>query len=166
MKKKNEIVPYQDKKMIPVLRKKLNYKKLIIPGLIIIGITVIIFFIASLLNPSNKAKSYLEKNGYTCNKQTCSKDLDDVIYNFNFKKLSYYVETESYHVNISQENPTLTLKEDEYVCYFTKEDYKPFTEVDNTFIYNKNCDKHVKNVNKHIREYKKIITESNINVNS
>ena len=52
-----------------------------------------------------------------------------------------------------------------YVCSYTKYEYKPFTLVDNTFIYNQICEKYVENVNSHIKEYEKIITEAKINVN-
>lgn len=166
MKKNNKLVPYEEKKLISVKKLKLDIKKIILPIIVIILIVVLVFFITSLLNPSNKAKRYLENNGYVCNKQTCTKDFNNNIYTFNYKALTYNVDTDSYYVNIGKENPILTLKDDEYVCYFTKDEYKVFAEVDNTFIYNKNCEKHVENVNKHIKEYKKIITEANINVNS
>lgn len=166
MKKNNKLVPYEDKKLIPVEKKKNNIKKLIIPAIILIAVISIIVFIATLVNPSNKAKKYLESNGYICNKQTCTKDSNNNIYTFNYETLTYYVDTNDYYVNIGKEAPILTLKNDEYVCSFTKDSYKIFTLVDDTFIYNKNCEKYVENVNKHIKEYKKIITFSNINVNS
>lgn len=166
MKKDNQIVPYEEKKLIKVNNKKTNIKKFILPILIIVAIIIIIIFISTLLNPSNKAKKYLEKNGYICNKQTCTKDSNNIIYTFNYDSLTYYVDTNDYYVNIGKETPILTLKNDEYVCSFTKDNYEIFTLVDDSFIYNKNCEKYVENVNKHIKEYKKIITSANINVNS
>jgi len=166
MKKNNKLVPYEDKALVPVPKKKINIKKLIVPAIILIALIILIVFISSLVNPSNKAKKYLEANGYICNKQTCTKDINNNIYTFNYETLTYYIDTETYNVNVGKENPMLTLKYDEYVCYFTKDNYKIFTEVDNTFIYNQNCEKYVENVNNHIKEYKKIITEAGINVNS
>lgn len=166
MKKENKLVPYEDKKVVPVTKKKTNIKKLILPLIILVTIIILIVFISSLVNPSNKAKKYLEKNGYTCNKQTCTKDTNNNIYTFNYETLTYYVDTTNYYVNIGKETPILTLKDDEYLCDFTKNDYKIFTLVDDTFIYNKNCEKYVENVNNHIKEYKKIITEAKISVNS
>lgn len=165
MKKNNKLVPYEDKKIVPIQKKKISIKKLLIP-VIIIAILVLIVFISSLLNPSNKAKRYLEKNGYTCNKQTCTKDYNNNIYTFNYETLTYYVDTDVYYVNIGETTPSLTLKDDEYVCSFTKDNYKTFTLVDNTFIYNKNCEKYIENVNSHIKEYKEIIELAKINVNS
>ena len=165
MKKNNKIVPYEDKKVIPVEKKK-STKKLFIPIVVLIVIVLAVISIATLLNPSNKAKKYLENNGYICNKQTCTKDANNNIYTFNYETLSYYVDTYEYYVNIGKENPVLTLKNDEYVCYFTKDSYEIFTLVDDTFIYNKNCEKYVENVNNHIKEYKEIITSAKINVNS
>ncbi len=166
MKKENKLVPYEDKKLIPVPKKKISIKKLILPILIIVAILVLVLFIVSFLNPSNKAKRYLEKNGYVCNKQTCTKDAEGNIYTFNYETLTYYVDTNVYYVNIGQEAPSLTLKDDEYVCSFAKEDYKTFTLVDNTFIYNQTCGKYVENVNSHIKEYKEILDSAKINVNS
>ena len=89
MKKNNKLVPYEDKKLIPVEKKKLNIKKLIIPAIILIAVISIIVFIATLVNPSNKAKKYLESNGYICNKQTCTKDSNNNIYTFNYETLTY-----------------------------------------------------------------------------
>lgn len=166
MKEDNKLVPYEDKKLIPVPKKKTNIKKLILPLIVIIVVLVLIIFISSLLNPSNKAKKYLEKEGYTCNKQTCTKDSNNNIYTFNYKTLTYYVDTDKYYVNIGPTSPSLTLKDDEYVCSYTKDEYKIFTLVDNTFIYNQNCAKYVENVNSHIKEYKEIIESAKINVNS
>lgn len=163
MKKKNALVSYEEKKVVPVEKKKNN--KIIIAVVIIVVVLSLVIFIASLLNPSNKAKKYLESNGYTCNKQTCTKDENNNIYTFNYEKLTYYVDTDFYSVNISESLPSLTLKDDDYVCDYTKDDYKKFTLVDDTFIYNQICEKYVENVNSHIREYEKIITESKINVN-
>jgi hypothetical protein len=165
MKKKIELVPYKEKKLVPVEKKKINTKKLILPSIILVAILILIVFISSLLNPSNKAKKYLESNGYICNKQTCTKDENNNIYTFNYERLTYYVDTDFYYVNIGEESPSLTLKDDDYVCAYTKEDYKTFTLVDSTFIYNQICDKYVEKVNSHIKEYEKIITESKINVN-
>ena len=165
MKKKNAIVPYEEKKIVPVENKKKDTKKLIIPVLIALVILVLVIFILSLLNPSNKAKKYLESNGYICNKQTCTKDENNKIYTFNYEKLTYYVDTDFYYVNIGDLSPSLTLKDDDYVCTYTKEEYTPFTLVDDTFIYNQICEKYIENVNSHIKEYEKIITEAKINVN-
>lgn len=165
MKKKNALVPYEEKKLVPVEKKQTNIKKIILPTIIIVAILILVLFISSLLNPSNKAKKYLESNGYTCNKQTCTKDENNKIYTFNYEDLTYYVDTDFYYVNIGNTPPSLTLKDDEYVCSYTKDEYKPFTLVDNTFIYNQICEKYVENVNSHIKEYEKIITEAKINVN-
>ena len=74
MKKKNALVPYEEKTLVPVEKKQTNIKKIILPTIIIVAILILVLFISSLLNPSNKAKKYLESNGYTCNKQTCTKD--------------------------------------------------------------------------------------------
>ena len=165
MKKKNQLVPYEEKKLVLVQNKKTNKKKLILFGLIAIAILILIVFIYSLINPSNKAKKYLQNNDYICNKQTCTKDSNNNIYTFNYDNLTYFVDTDFYYVNIGKEAPSLTLKDDEYVCTFTKDDYKVFTLVDNSFIYNQMCEKYVEKVNSHIKEYEKIITESGINVN-
>ena len=83
MKKKNALVPYEEKKLVPVEKKQPNIKKLILPTIIIVAILILVLFISSLLNLSNKAKKYLESNGYTCNKQTCTKDENNKIYTFN-----------------------------------------------------------------------------------
>ena len=80
---------------------------------------IIILFLSSVLNPSNKAKKYLESNGYICNKQTCTKDENNNIYTFDYEKLTYFVDTDFYYVNIGESTPSLTLKIDEYVCTYT-----------------------------------------------
>lgn len=165
MKKKNALVPYEEKKLVPVEKKKLDMKKLILPIIILVAILILIVFIYSILNPSNKAKKYLESNGYICNKQTCTKDDNNNIYTFNYENLTYYVDTDFYYVNIGDTSPSLTLKDDDYVCTYIKEEYKIFTLVDDSFIYNQMCGKYVENVNSHIKEYEKIITEAKINVN-
>ena len=165
MKKKNQIVPYEEKKLIPVQKNKLNIK-LILAVAVLLVLLILVVFIINITNPSNKAKMYLENNGYICNKQTCTKDENSNIYTFNFKTLTYNVDTAIYHVNIGEDSPSLTIKDDEYVCTFIKDNYTMFTQIDNTFIYNKNCEKYIKKVNSHIKEYKQIITESGINVNS
>ena len=67
MKKNNKLVPYEEKKLIPVKKLKIDIKKLILPIIIILVIAVLVIFISYLLNPSNKAKRYLEDNGYVCN---------------------------------------------------------------------------------------------------
>ena len=128
---------------------------LILPIIVLIAVVVLIIFISSLVSPSNKAKKYLEDNGYICNKQTCTKDSNNNIYTFNYDNLTYFVDTDFYYVNIGKEAPSLTLKDDEYVCTFTKDDYKVFTLVDNSFIYNQMCEKYVEKVNSHIKEYEK-----------
>ena len=182
MKKENKLVPYKEKKkqtkkenqlvqstgnkVIPVKSKGISFKKLILPILVILIVSVVIVFISSLLNPSNKAQKYLEENGYVCNKQTCTKEDGNTIYTFNTETLSYYIENDIYYANVGTESPSLTLKNDEYVCTYTTDEYKPFTHIDSTFIYNQMCEKYVEPINKHITEYEKIITSSKINVNS
>ncbi len=164
-KKENQLIPSTGNKVVPVKKKGIPFKKLILPILIIIVVIVIITFIFSLLNPSNKAQKYLEQNGYVCNKQTCTKEDGNTIYTFNSETLSYYIENDIYYANVGTEAPSLTLKKDEYVCTYTADEYKPFTQIDNTFIYNQMCEKYVESVNKHISEYEKIITSAKINVN-
>lgn len=166
MKKKNQIVPYEEKKLIPAQKGKMNIKKIFLVVAILLVVLLLVVLITNITNPSAKAKRYLENDGYICNKQTCTKDENNNIYTFNFKTLTYNVDTAIYYVNIGQESPSLTIKDDEYVCTFIKDSYTIFTPVDNTFIYNKNCEKYIKKVNSHIKEYKQIITKSGINVNS
>ena len=163
---KNKIVKYEEKKIIPYKKKKPNIKKLILPIIVILIIISIIVFISNLINPSNKAKRYLEKNGYICNKQTCTKDINNNIYTFNYEKLVFYIDTPTYYITISNNTPIITIKDDEYVCTFSKDNYEAFTLVDNSFTYNKVCETYIDKVNNHIQEYKEIITSSKINVNS
>lgn len=166
MKNKKELIPYEGKKVIPISKKIISTKTKSILIFSIIVVLVLSFYIIYITNPSTKAKRYLTNNGYVCNKQTCTKDIGNNIYTFNYKLLTYNVDTDFYYVNINDESPSLTLKDDEYVCTFTKDNYKRFTLVDNTFVYNKICEKYIEKVNSHIKEYKQIIEESNINVNS
>ena len=107
----------------------------------------------------------MESNGYICNNQTCTKDENNNIYTFDYEKLTYYVDTDFYYVNIGNSSPELTLKDDEYVCTYTTDEYELFTLVDENFIYNQMCEKYVEKVNFHIKEYEKIYIEAKIDVN-
>ena len=61
MKKKNALVPYEEKKLVPAEKKQTNIKKIILPTIIIVAILILVLFISSLLNPSNKAKMKIIK---------------------------------------------------------------------------------------------------------
>ena len=162
MKKKNELVSDKEKKIINTDKKKIGIKKII---LIAILISILVIFLYSKLNSSNKVKNYLESNGYICNNQTCTKDENNNIYTFDYEKLTYYVDTDFYYVNIGNSSPELILKDDEYVCTYTTDEYELFTLVDENFIYNQMCEKYVEKVNFHIKEYEKIYIEAKIDVN-
>lgn len=167
--KKNLQLTYNEEKQLPTNDVKLNKKNIItiiIPIilviLLIIGIALYVFVYTS---PSNKLKNYLEEIGYTCNKKTCSKELANNYYTINYSDISLYIENNEYRLTVSDETPTLEVKESEIVCTYTKGDYTRFTFVDDTFIYDKKCEKYLHEINYFIEEYKTIVKQSGIDVN-
>ena len=146
---------------------KKNYIVILIPIILVIILIVSIAIFVSVTNsPSNKLKSYLEEIGYSCNKKTCSKQTSESTYTINYTDVSFHVDNEIYRLTINSETPALELKNDEFICTYTKADYTRFTLVDDSFIYDKKCSKYISEVNKYIEEYKSIVNSSGIDVNN
>lgn len=161
MKKNQELIHYEGK----IKLNKKNYLVIIIPIiLVILLIVVIALYVFIYTSPSNKIKNYLIDSGYNCNNKNCSKELDDSYYTFDFKNYNLRIDNEEYNLMISINSPTLEIKSKEYICNYIKDNYSTFTHVDNTFIYNQQCEKYITNVNDAITYYEKIITDNKIDV--
>lgn len=161
--KKNLELTYKDNE---VKMTKKNYVIIIVPIILVVLLIIgIALFVSITNNPSNKLNKYLEENGYTCNKKTCSNQVNDYNYTINYKDYNMYVENINYRLTIGLENPALELKKDEFICTYTKADYEIFTLVDDSFIYEKKCAKYIPEVNKHIEKYKSIVNSSGTDVN-
>jgi hypothetical protein len=161
--KKNLELTYNEKDL--KLNKK-NYITIIIPIVLLVVITIgIAIFVLITNNPSNKMKKYLNEIGYTCNKKTCTKEIDGDNYTINYKDITMYVENDIYRLKLNEDIPSLELKNDEFICTYTKPNYTRFTLIDNSFIFEKKCTKYIEEVNKHIEKYKEIVNSSDVDVN-
>ncbi len=161
--KKNLALTYNEKEV--KLTKK-NYIIIIIPIILILTLIIgIALYVSINNNPSNKMKKYLEEIGYSCNKKICSKEIDGDFYRINYDDLILSVDNDIYRLTISSSTPVLEVLNDEFVCNYTKSDYDWFTTVDNTFIYEKKCEKYIEEVNKHTEKYKSIVNSAGVDVN-
>ena len=161
--KKNLELTYKNNEI--KLNKK-NYLTIITPILLVLILIIGIAVFVSVTNShSNKLKNYLEEIGYTCNKKTCSKEIEVSVYTINYKDMSMYVDNESFRLTIGNENPIIELKSDEYICTYTKSNYSRFTLIDDSFIYEKKCEDYIEKVNNYIKEYKQIVNSSGVDVN-
>lgn len=162
MKKVKELTYNQDVKLT-----KKNYIIIVVPIiLVLILIGVIALFVTTTNSPSNKLKSYLENIGYSCNDKTCHIQEDNITYTFNYVDIIFSVDNDNYHLTLSENSPILEIKNNEYICNYTKSEYKRFTLVDNTFNYDKQCSKYIDDINKNVNEYKSIVNNSGIDVNT
>lgn len=163
MKKNNKELIHTTKEV--KLNKK-NYLVIIVPIIfILIIIVALALSIISSSNPSNKVKKYLDNIGYNCNKKTCIKEENNIINTYNYKTHTLLVETDEYRLTIGTASPVLEIKNSEQICSYMTSDYKMFTQVDNTFMYDKHCEKYLSAINNSIELYKNIITSSNADVN-
>ena len=112
----------------------------------------------------NKLKRYLISNNYECGKSTCHKEVDNVTYTVSYKKDSYQVFNETYTLNISKKTPYIVIKGKTETCSYEKEDYEPLRLIDDTFIYDKDCEKYIEDINKSIKDYKDILDKSKVDI--
>lgn len=155
----------QEKRKLKDILKK--YKIILIIGLIILvilsssGFTV---WYKEYNKPSNKLKRYLISNNYECGKSTCHKEVDNVTYTVSYKKDSYQVLNETYTLNISKKTPYIVIKGKTETCSYEKEDYESLRLIDDTFIYDKDCEKYIEDINKSIKDYKDILDKSKVDI--
>lgn len=163
MKKNNKELTYTSKE---VKLNKRNYIIIIIPIILVLTIIIAIaFYVFAYSNPSNKVKRYLDNIGYTCNKKTCVYEENNIINTYNYKNHTLLIETNEYRLTIGKQTPILEVKNNEQICSYIKTDYKLFTKVDTSFMYDRNCEKYLEEINNSIALYEKIITSSNVDVN-
>ncbi len=166
MKKNNKELTYTPQEVQLTKLSKKNYITIIIPiVLILIIIAVIALIVIKTSNPSTKVEKYLNDIGYKCSDKSCVTEEKGVRKTYNYKTHALLVETDEYRLTVSKETPVLEVIKSEQVCSYIKSDYKIFTKVDTSFMYDKNCEKYIKNINESIDLYENIITSSNADVN-
>ena len=164
--KKNLELTYNNNNENKLVLSKKNYITMIVPIILVLLLIVILIVCVKIFNsPSKKINKYLDEIGYICNKETCTKEDNNNLYTVNYSNVTLLVENEIYRLTISQNSPILEIKKDEYICNYTKGDYKMFTLVDDTFIYDKKCEKYINEINESIGKYKEIVNSSGADVN-
>ncbi len=162
MKKNEELKHHHNNEKLS----KKNYVIIIVPIILIIILTIsIALFVFIITNPSNRLKKYLIKQDYNCNSETCTKKISDDNYTIDYKKGYLYIDNDIYHLTISNTSPLLEVKETEYICTYSNANYETFTKVDNTFMYNRQCETYINDINKKIDFYHNIFIDSGIDVN-
>lgn len=159
--KKTELLTYTEKEK--KLTKK-NYIIIIVPIiLIIVLIIAIAFYVFVYSNSSNKLKRYLLDKEYDCNKQICTKESNNNMYTIYYKDMTYIVENNEYRMTINDSGvPSLELKNEDYICTFTKSDYESLTHINDSFLHDKKCTNYINDINKNIDMFKNILENSKV----
>lgn len=163
MKKNEELKHNTSKKKLT----KKNYIIIIAPIVLsIILILTIAYYVFVYSSSSNKLKRTLLENEYSCNKQVCTKEQNNTHYSIDYKNIIFSVDTNNYHMTVNTNTtPSLEIKSKEYVCTFTKIDYSSLQHIDNTFLYDRQCENYIEEINKRTDEFKSLLDESKIDVN-
>lgn len=129
-------------------------------------LVAILFYIFIYNSDSNKLKRYLINNNYTCNSSICSKDINGVTYNINYKNGDLNIDSPIYSFNLSNTNHKLELKKEKEHCLYEKNNFSKYDEVDETFTYSSRCKAYIEDVNEIISNYNIILGESKVDVNN
>ncbi len=153
MKENKELVHIEEKNKLT----KFNYVVMIILiGSILLLVGVIAWFVFVHNSESSKLERYLKDEGYECNNDTCSKVNNNDVYLIEYKNDIMMVDNSEYQVRVGKITPMLDLKKQNLVCSYMKEDYSSGMKIDETFVYNSDCQNNMKLVNKYIEEYQTI----------
>ena len=140
-------------------------KKGIIIFILVICILVSIgsiYYFKIILSDNNKLKRYLEKSGYACIENNCSKKDNSIKFNFNTKEQVLYVSNNEYILTISSNYPTLKIKNGKKICNYEVDNYKVGELIEWNMNYDKECKEYLTDVNKYIKEYNKILKDNNL----
>lgn len=164
MKKNLELVHYKNDNKLMISKK--NYITMILPIIFFLIIIIVIAYLVFFGNSSgNKLKSYLEQIGYTCNNEICTIEKDNKIYTYNLNNLKLIIDDMNYNITISENTPILEVKNKQTICTYTKPNYTIFTLVDDTYLYDNNCEDYIDIINNYIEEYKEVLTAAKVDVN-
>lgn len=153
MKENKELVHIEEKNKLT----KFNYVVMIILVVsILLLVGVIAWFVFVYNSESSKLERYLKDEGYECNNATCSKVNNNDVYLIEYKNDIMMVDNAEYQVRVGKITPMLDLKKKKLVCSYMKEDYSLGMKIDETFVYNSDCQDNMELVNKYIEEYQTI----------
>lgn len=139
---------------------KFNYVVITVPiVLILILVAGIAYWVFVINSNINRMIRYLEKDGYVCNKESCTKDFGTEIYTIDFVNNVLLVDSSSLQIRVGEESPIVDVKSKEMICTYQKDDYN-WDFVDETFIYDKSCSVYVSKINTYLTYYRKIKKES------
>ena len=148
--------------------KKISKKNMV---LICILILLVLCFLSGISyyfliynKESNVLKRYLLTNDYTCNEKSCTKNISNNLYSINYYTGKLTVSNQDFIFKLSPNNlPTLEVKENDYICLFEKENYKPTDFIDENFVYNNYCKKYIDDINEIISFNILIYEEAGVN---
>ena len=157
----NELVPIEEKKKITF---KPNPKFIIISIAVLIILLACLYYFLIYRKPSNILKRYLIKEDFTCEKSICSKEIDKINYDVNYKKGTINATYSKYILSTESDNVKLLIKGTNKSCIYTNNDNVIGKEIDNSFTYNTECKEYIEDANKILEIYNEILESSKVKV--
>lgn len=142
--KNKELTHKENKKKMT----KFNYLVIIIPIIFFLCIAGIIYYYTMIYNGTkNITKRELIKEGYTCGKNVCILQKEDIKYSYDINKELISVNSSTYDFLMENKSYTYNDTKKGNYCTYTKDDFTKGNKLDKTFTYNSPCDDYIDNVN-------------------
>lgn len=149
--KKNRELKYDEPKKKKLT--KFNYIVIIVPIiLVLILVAGIAFYVFIYNSDSNKMKRYLINDGYVCNDVTCTREKENKIFTIDYVNNIFTVDSANIQVRVGEDNPIVDVKDKEMICTYVKDNYN-WNFVDDSFIYDKQCESYIPQINEYLTYY-------------
>jgi hypothetical protein len=153
-------------KLIPYKGNQIDKKKIVTNyGPFLLAILAIAFCAVYLIiftSPSNRLKSYLKTNGYSCNSTNCIKSENNKEYSVNYKNGELNINTQEYSMVIGTTVVNLHENNNGQNCTYKREDSK--ANVNSSTNNDGKCDKRVAEINDEITKYRELLFKADVNI--